>query len=127
VSAVPALARGEPVQRERGLTRALQGALDARPDDEGLWALLGADRTRAELAERALQRPGVTAFLESSGARASPRYWVLQDALWVLARRAYYEHDCTRARSLLERITPEPRVRGLYVWLKSSCVAARSW
>lgn len=125
VRALPALALDEPLQRERALARALQPALDARPDDEGLWALLGADRTRVELAQRALQRPGVGAFLENSRARASARYWVLQDALWVLARRAYYEHDCTRAHSLVERITPEPHVGALRAWLESSCMTQR--
>jgi hypothetical protein len=125
VRALPALALDESMPRERALVRALQPALDARPNDEGLWALLGADRTRVELAERALQRPGVAAFLESSRALASARYWVLQDALWVLARRAYYERDCTRAHGYLRRITPEPRVRALRAWLESSCQAPR--
>ena len=130
IKALPALARGDPVLRERNLGRALQRALDARPDDEGLWALLGADGTRVELAERALQRPGAAALLETSHARAArgrvpPRYWVLQDALWVLARRAYYERDCARANALLERITPEPRVGGLVEWLEANCLAVR--
>ncbi|HEX4355554.1 MAG TPA: hypothetical protein VHZ95_21660, partial [Polyangiales bacterium] len=65
------------------------------------------------LAERALARPGAAELL----ARPQPqsaRYLVLQDARWVLARRAFYAHDYARALAMLNELAPVPSDAALH-------------
>jgi len=115
--------------RELALGRLLQPALDARASDEGLWDLLAADRDRVRLAELALARPGASTLLaqarrqiEASG--AGPKYLVLHDALWLLARRAFYEQHYARAQALLKELTPEPNEAAMHALFSAGCLRA---
>jgi spermidine synthase len=104
--------------RELALGRLLQPALDARPDDEHIWALLAADRDRVRVAEAALARPGAPSVA------AGARYAVLQDARWLLARRAFYARDYARALSQLDALTPEPGQQALHALLRAGTLRA---
>jgi spermidine synthase len=104
-------------RRELALGSLLQPALDARPNDEHIWTLLAADSDRLRLAELALSRPGAR---EARGAR----YAVVQDAIWLQARRAYYSRDYPRALELLGQLTPEPSRRAQHALLRAGALRA---
>jgi spermidine synthase len=123
LSALPILQRDASASRELALGRLLQPALSARPDDEGLWALLGVDGDRVRLAERALARPGAREVLAQP--RAAPaRYGVLHDAAWLLARRAFYARDYASALGLLAQIAPEPQQLDVHALLRAGALRA---
>jgi hypothetical protein len=103
--------------KELELGRLLQRALDARPEDEHIWALLAADRDRVRLAETALARP-------RARAPNGQRYAVLQDAGWLLARRAFYARDYQHALMRLRELTPEPSQRALHALLSAGALRA---
>ncbi|MET0390569.1 MAG: fused MFS/spermidine synthase [Polyangiales bacterium] len=111
-----------PLDRERELVKQLQPALDVNPDDESLWLLLAADRDRITRAEHALASPQARALMTRPRAHVAhtalqPRYNVLQDAAWVLARRAYYQHDYNQAHTWLTQLDPTPDQQSLHRWL----------
>jgi hypothetical protein len=127
LSALPWVESAPPEARELALGRRLQPALDARPANEGTWTLLAAERDRVALAELALKRPGALELLaqprrqvEKSAAFA--RYLVLQDALWLLARRAFYAHDYAHALAWLNKLTPAADEASSYALLRAGCL-----
>jgi hypothetical protein len=124
LSALPWVESAPPEARELALGRRLQPALDARPANEGTWTLLSAERDRVALAELALKRPGALDLVaqprrqvEKSAALA--RYLVLQDALWLLARRAFYAHDYAHALAWLQKHTPAADQAASYALLRA--------
>jgi spermidine synthase len=128
LSALPLRDVAPPEARELALGRALAPALAERADDQGLWSLLGIDSDRARLADLALGRPGAFELVSQPraaiGRRDRARYLVLQDALWMLARRAFYAGDYPRALELLQRIDPEPSERARHGLLVAGCLRA---
>jgi spermidine synthase len=129
LATLPLLKSAPPEARELGLGRLLQPALDARPGNEGLWALLSAEVDRVKLAEIALARPGAAELLAQprraiETSPALPRYLVLQDALWLLARRAFYSHDYARALGLLNKLTPDRDEAASHALLSAGCLRA---
>jgi hypothetical protein len=112
LASIPLRELSPPEVRELALGRSLAHTLRENPDDQGLWSLLSVDLDRARLAERALQRPGAAALLVKPlaelAAAERAHFFVLQDAAFVLARRAFYRGDYGRARELLERVQLEP-------------------
>jgi spermidine synthase len=127
LAALPWLESAPPEARELALGRRLQPALDARPANEGTWTLLAAEHDRVSLAELALKRPGALELLaqprrqvEKSAAFA--RYLVLQDALWLLTRRAFYAHDYARALAWLNKLTPAADEASSYALLRAGCL-----
>jgi spermidine synthase len=101
-----------PETRELALGRLLGATLRENRDDQGLWALLAIDSDRARLAERALTRPGAADLVaKPENDVATPdraRFLVLQDATWLLARRAFYAGDYARSLDLLNRLQLAP-------------------
>jgi len=110
--------------RELTLGRLLAPTLADNPDDQGLWSLLAVDSDRARLAERALSRPGASELIDKPPAAPSARYLVLQDALWMLARRAFYARDYARALTLFERLHPEARDKARHALFVAGCLRA---
>jgi len=112
LASIPLRELSPPEVRELAVGRLLARTLRENPDDQGLWSLLSVDLDRARLAERALQRPGAAALLAKPSAELAAaeraHLGVVQDAAWVIARRAFYTGDYGRARELLERLQLEP-------------------
>ncbi|HET8935647.1 MAG TPA: fused MFS/spermidine synthase [Polyangiales bacterium] len=105
--------------------RLLAPTLASDPDDQGLWSLLAVDNDRARLAARALSRPGASELLDKPPAAAQrARYLVLQDALWMLARRAFYARDYAHALTLFERLHPEAHDKARHALFVAGCLRA---
>ena len=113
---------------ELALGRFMARTLHDNPDDQGLWQLLAIDSDRARSAERALQRPGAAALLAKPSSEVTAaeraRYLVLQDAAWMLARRAFYAGDYARALELLRGLQPEPSEQARRWLLIAGCLRA---
>jgi len=128
VSALPLRDLQPPEARELALGRTLAPALLERPMDQGLWALLAIDEERARLAQLALSRPAARELVarpRAAIARADrPRYLVLQDAQWMLARRAYYAREYATALEQLDAIDPAPVDRARHAFLRAECLRA---
>lgn len=126
--ALPWLEQPSSASRELQLGRLLTPALRAQPSDEGLWALLAVDADRVRLARAALARPDAEALLNQPQAQlrghARARQLVLHDALWLLARRAFYAGEYIDALGWLRRFTPEPSRAASYALLRAGCLRA---
>jgi spermidine synthase len=94
---------------ELAIGRTLQPALHARPNNAGLWSLLGLDPDNVRAAEAALRTH-----------RASPP----MAAGWTLARQAFYTGDYARALNELDRVQPEPTEVALHALLRAGSLRA---
>jgi len=93
ISVLPLLQPDVPAEwTELGMGRALQPALQLRPKNSGLWAVLGLDPDHVRAAEAALK---------------TTRGSQLTAARWTLARRAFYTGDYARALEQLQNIQPQ--------------------
>jgi len=128
VAALPLRDLSPPEARELALGSFMARTLRDNPLDQGLWELLAVDSDRAHLAERALQRPGAAALLAKPLGQITEaeraRFFVLQDAARMLARRAFYEGDYARALELLNRIQPQPNEQARHWLLVAGCLRA---
>ena len=112
LSTVAALA-ALPLYQLQGLERAelllgrvLAPALHARPDNAGLWTLLGLDPDHLRAAEAAVKQAG------------APH----REALWTLARRAFYDGDYRLALERLDALKPAHDERALHALLRAGCL-----
>ena len=128
ISALPLRDLRPAEARELALGRMLTPALVERPDDQGLKSLLAIDTERGRLALLALTRPGARELLASRRAAIAPRdrsrFLVLQDAQWMLARRAFYTSDYASALEQLEHLDPAPEERARHALLRAGCLRA---
>jgi hypothetical protein len=106
VSALP-LIDVQPMERaELELGRALWPALHARPMNDGLWTLLGIDPDHLRAAEAALKHEGMRQ----------------REAIWTLARHAFYGADYAGALDRLRTLPPAADERALHALLRAGAL-----
>lgn len=110
VSVLPLLQPDVPAEwTELEMGRALRPVLRARPQNLGLWYLLGLDPDHVRIAEVALQGP-------PSAQRTA--------ATWTVARHAFYGGDYARALELLASVKPASGEVAQHALLRAGCLRA---
>jgi spermidine synthase len=111
ISVLPVLRPEVPAEwTELELGNALYPVLRARPNNAGLWNVLGLDSDHVKAAEAA------TASSLPSAQRTA--------ASWVLMRRAFYAGDYARALTWLDAIRPDPEEVAQHALLRAGCLRA---
>jgi spermidine synthase len=108
VSALPLLQLEALESAELAAGTALQPALHSRPENAGLWCLLGLDGDHVRAAEAAL----------SAGSSPHP------DAQWTLMRRAFYAGQYAEALGRLATLAPQPDELALGALFRGGCMRA---
>jgi tetratricopeptide (TPR) repeat protein len=110
ISVLPLLRPSVPAEwAELEMGRAMLPALHARPNNSGLWDVLGLDPDHMRAAEAAVRN--------GSGSQRTA-------AGWTVARRAFYAADYARALDELKSIHPEPDEIAQYALLRGGCLRA---
>ncbi|HKP63030.1 MAG TPA: fused MFS/spermidine synthase [Polyangiales bacterium] len=110
ISVLPLLQPGVPPEwTELEMGRILRPALRARPNNAGLWYLLGLDPDHLRAAEAA-QEVGTPVQRTA--------------ATWTVARRAFYAGDYARALRELETLHPDQEEVAQHALLRAGCLRA---